>query len=88
MTIPDIVREGTDFVRRLKSENAWVVVLEKMRNGLGCGLRTAHCIWGIFAVQVVGLQAAAAAEARHPELELLSKKYALYTRDQQVASCH
>ncbi|KAL0053683.1 hypothetical protein WJX82_009254 [Trebouxia sp. C0006] len=41
-----------------------------------------------FAVQVVGLQAAAAAEARHPELELLSKKYALYTRDQQVASCH
>ena len=35
MTIPDIVREGADFVRRLKSENAWVVVLEKMRNGLG-----------------------------------------------------
>ncbi len=35
MTIPDIVPEGTDFVRRLKSENAWVVVLEKMRNGLG-----------------------------------------------------
>ena len=35
MTIPDIVREGTDFVRRLKSKNAWVVVLEKMRNGLG-----------------------------------------------------
>jgi hypothetical protein len=35
MTIPDIVREGADFVRRLKSENVWVVVLEKMRNGLG-----------------------------------------------------
>ena len=36
MTIPDIIREGADFVRRLKSENVWVVVLEKMRNGLGC----------------------------------------------------
>lgn len=35
MTIPDIIREGADFVRRLKSENVWVVVLEKMRNGLG-----------------------------------------------------
>ncbi|DBB10731.1 TPA: hypothetical protein ACH3X3_007221 [Trebouxia sp. C0006] len=38
MTIPDIVREGADFVRRLKSENVWVVVLEKMRNGLGDGV--------------------------------------------------
>ena len=38
MTIPDIIREGADFVRRLKSENIWVVVLEKMRNGLGYGL--------------------------------------------------
>lgn len=35
MTIPDIIREGADFVRRLKSENVWMVVLEKMRNGLG-----------------------------------------------------
>ena len=35
MTIPDIVRESADFVRRLKSDNVWVVVLEKMRNGLG-----------------------------------------------------
>ena len=35
MTIPDLVREGADFVRRLKSENVWVVVLEKMRTGLG-----------------------------------------------------
>lgn len=35
LTIPDIIREGADFVRRLKSENVWVVVLEKMRNGLG-----------------------------------------------------
>ena len=39
MTIPDIIREGADFVRRLKSENVWVVVLEKMRNGLGYGFR-------------------------------------------------
>ncbi|KAL3142462.1 hypothetical protein ABBQ38_002790 [Trebouxia sp. C0009 RCD-2024] len=38
MTIPDIIREGADFVRRLKSENVWVVVLEKMRNGLGDGV--------------------------------------------------
>lgn len=37
MTIPDIIREGADFVGRLKSENVWVVVLEKMRNGLGYG---------------------------------------------------
>ena len=36
MTIPDIVREGTDFVRRLKSENAWVVVLERLLFHLGC----------------------------------------------------
>lgn len=35
LTIPDIIKEGADFVRRLKSENVWVVVLEKMRNGLG-----------------------------------------------------
>ena len=35
MTIPDIIKEGADFVRRLKSENVWVVVLEKMRHGLG-----------------------------------------------------
>jgi hypothetical protein len=28
-TIPDLVREGADFVRRLKSDNIWVVVLEK-----------------------------------------------------------
>ena len=40
MTIPDIVREGGDFVQRLKSENAWVVVLEKLRHGIGCA-RTA-----------------------------------------------
>lgn len=35
MTIPDIVREGADFIRRLKSDNVWVVLVEKMRHGLG-----------------------------------------------------
>lgn len=29
------VREGADFVSRLQTENLWVVVLEKMRQGLG-----------------------------------------------------
>lgn len=29
------VREGADFVGRLQTENLWVVVLEKMRKGLG-----------------------------------------------------
>ena len=42
LTIPDIIREGADFVRRLKSENVWVVVLEKMRNGLGYVLNSAQ----------------------------------------------
>lgn len=37
LTAPDIIREGSDFVTRLKSENVWVVVLEKMRHGLGDG---------------------------------------------------
>jgi hypothetical protein len=36
LTIPDIVREGSDFVQRLKAENVWVVVLEKLRHGIGC----------------------------------------------------
>jgi len=27
MTIPDIVREGADFVQRLKSDSIWVVVV-------------------------------------------------------------
>lgn len=34
-TIPDIAREGVDFVQRLQNNNIWVVVLEKMRSGLG-----------------------------------------------------
>ena len=34
-TVPDIIREGADFVSRLQSDNIWVVVLEKARSGLG-----------------------------------------------------
>ena len=34
-TMPDIIREGADFITRLQSDNIWVVVLEKARNGLG-----------------------------------------------------
>lgn len=48
MTIPDIIREGADFVRRLKSESVWVVVLEKMRNGLGYDL----VILGFFCIHL------------------------------------
>lgn len=36
MTIPDIIREAADFVSRLQSDSIWVVVLEKLRQGLGC----------------------------------------------------
>jgi predicted PurR-regulated permease PerM len=35
LTAPDIIREASDFVTRLKSDNVWTVVLEKMRHGLG-----------------------------------------------------
>ena len=35
LIIPDVVREGADFVHRLQTENLWVVILEKMRKGLG-----------------------------------------------------
>lgn len=38
LIIPDVVREGVDFVSRLQTENLWVVVLEKMRKGLGEGV--------------------------------------------------
>lgn len=34
-TVPDILREGGDFVSRLQNDNIWVVVLEKARHGLG-----------------------------------------------------
>ena len=36
LTIPDIIREGADFVSRLQSDNIWTVVLEKLRHGVGC----------------------------------------------------
>ena len=29
------IREGADFVSRLQSDNIWVVVLEKVRAGVG-----------------------------------------------------
>ena len=35
LTIPDIAREGAEFVNRLKSDNVWVILVEKMRDGLG-----------------------------------------------------
>ncbi len=35
MTIPEVIREGADFVSRLQNDNIWVVVLEKLRHGLG-----------------------------------------------------
>jgi H+/Cl- antiporter ClcA len=35
LIIPDVVREGADFVHRLQTDNLWVVVLDKMRKGLG-----------------------------------------------------
>ncbi|KAK9803350.1 hypothetical protein WJX73_007055 [Symbiochloris irregularis] len=37
-TMPDIIREGADFITRLQSDNIWVVVLEKARSGLGDGV--------------------------------------------------
>ena len=33
-----MVREGADFVQRLKSDSIWVVVLEKVRAGVGDGI--------------------------------------------------
>lgn len=35
LTIPDIAREGVVFMNRLQSDNIWVVIVEKMRVGLG-----------------------------------------------------
>jgi hypothetical protein len=34
-TIPDIAREAADFVKRLQSDNIWVVLVEKARHGVG-----------------------------------------------------
>lgn len=36
LTIPDIAKEGADFVNRLQSDNIWVILVEKTRRGLGC----------------------------------------------------
>lgn len=35
LTIPDIAREGADFMNRLQSDNIWVILVEKMRRGVG-----------------------------------------------------
>lgn len=35
LTVPNVLREGTDFISRLQNENMWVVVTDKMRQGLG-----------------------------------------------------
>lgn len=35
LTIPDIIREGVEFVGRLQSDNIWVMLVQKMREGLG-----------------------------------------------------
>lgn len=35
LTIPDIAREGAEFVTRLQSDNIWVILVEKMRRGVG-----------------------------------------------------
>ncbi len=39
LTIPDMAREGADFIRRLQTETVWVVLVEKMRSGMGCAHR-------------------------------------------------
>lgn len=53
LTIPDIAKEGVDFVNRLQSDNIWVVLVEKTRAGLGW---VALC--AISAVVVAGWPAA------------------------------
>lgn len=35
VTIPAIITEGADFMRRLQQENAWSVLLTDVREGLG-----------------------------------------------------
>lgn len=35
LTVPNVLREGTDFISRLQNENMWIVVTDKMRQGLG-----------------------------------------------------
>ena len=36
-------RESADFVSRLQSDSIWVVVLEKLRQGLGCESAPSSC---------------------------------------------
>ena len=46
MTIPDIIREAADFVSRLQSDSICLVVLEKLRQGLGCAPLADGVAWG------------------------------------------
>jgi hypothetical protein len=46
LTIPDIAREGAEFVSRLKSDNVWVLIVEKTRKGLGDQVGTLRGGWG------------------------------------------
>lgn len=50
MTIPDIIREAADFVSRLQSDSIWVVVLEKLRQGLGCAALSCACVMTLSSV--------------------------------------
>lgn len=52
LTIPDIIREGADFVGRLQSDNIWVMIVRKMREGLGCATATAVLRFGCFAFKL------------------------------------
>ena len=60
MTIPDIIRESADFVTRLQSDSIWVVVLEKIRHGLGCSYSPATvsvaCITSMLMICLVYLK--------------------------------
>lgn len=38
LTIPSLIKEGADFVVKLQSDSVWVVILDKMRHGLGDGI--------------------------------------------------
>lgn len=37
LTIPSLIKEGADLIMRLQSDSVWVVILGKMRHGLGDG---------------------------------------------------
>lgn len=38
LTIPSLMKEGADLVVKLQSDSVWVVILDKMRQGLGGGV--------------------------------------------------